>query len=438
MCLFLNFFKLASLQARDPNSLYLNFEQCVDLALKNNDEIHAAEQSYYKSQAQLKQASPHHIPIIEYKHRIGPIPSNLDDVFESISEGEVTVFNNTEIKLGAPLTTFGKIKTAQELAQIGIKASWFEKTKKEDEVIHKIYEIYQGILLARELLALGSDAKKTLNDRIESLEKKEIKDQIEILKLKVALFEVERRVEEALTKEKLAVAALKLQMGLELDVDFNIASKSLLPRNYQLKSLDSYVEQAQENRPEYQLLELGVQATGKKLKLEKLEYVPNLGYGGFFKIGRAPGLTGDDENDFVFTKGGLGIELEGKFDFIKTSSKIKQAEADFLKVIYQKRAAIRGLELDIRKTYLDVLSSKRLMQKAAEEKKIANQLVFLTKSNIDIGIGTKKEYTESLQSYLIFQGREFESIYNYNVAISALLLKTGQLNFLRSKMEENQ
>lgn len=434
---------MTPLEARSPNGLSLNFEQCVELALKNNDEIHAAEQGYYKSQAQLKQASPHHIPVIEYKHRLGPAPGNLDDPWESLFTGDITVFNNTRVELGAPITTFGKIKTAQELAQIGIKASWFEKSKKEDEVIHKIYEIYQGVLLARELLALGSDAKNTLNDRIQSLEKKEVKDQIEILKLKVALFEVERRVEEAKTKENLALVAIKLQMGLELDVDFNIASKALLPRAYRLKNLESYIEQSQENRPEYQLLELGVQAGEKKLKLEKLEYVPNLGYGGFVDIGRAPGVSGtEDENDFTdpfnFNKGGLGIELEGKFDFVKTSSKIKQAEADLLKIIYQKRAAMRGLELDVRKTYLDVLSSKRLMQKAAEEKKVAKQLVFLTKSNIDIGVGTKKEYVEALQSYLIFQGREYESIYNYNVAISALLLKTGQLNFLRSNMEENQ
>ncbi len=85
------------------------------------------------------------------------------------------------------------------------------------------------------------------------------------------------------------------------------------------------------------------------------------------------------------------------------------------------------MDLEIRKNYGDVQEAASLMRKSEEEKKAARQLVFLTKSNLDIGIGDRKDYLDGLQSYLVFQGRSFEAVYNYNVAVSSLKQKIGIL-----------
>lgn len=410
----------------------LSYEECVEMALKNNDQIRAADQNIQVSLGKVDQAHPRGIPVVKYQHRIAPVPRDIDNAAESFFGGEISVFNAFKIEVGSPITTFGKLKTAQHLADLGVDAAWFKRKKTADEVAFKIYQVYEGILLARELLGLVDQARDAINKKIRELETERILDQLQILKLKVALYEIERRAEDASQKKELAISTLKLLTGLEQNVDFDIATRGLRSVSFKLKNVEHYIEEASNYRPEYKLLETGVEAREKKLKLEKLQPVPSLGVGGFFDIGRAPDIRGGEDestftNPFNYTKAGVGLQLKGEFDYVKTTSKVKQAKADLLKTIYEKRAAVRGLELEIRKTYSEVKKARSLMRKANKEKKAARQMVFLTKSNLDIGLGDKKDYLDALQSYLLFQGREYEAIYNNNVAVCDLKMKTGKL-----------
>lgn len=413
-------------------SFRLTFDQCIEKALDANSQIHSATADVELSKAKLLEAHPKAYPVIQYTDRFGPAPRDIDNMAESFFGGDITGFNQFKIEAGIPITTFGKISTAQQLAQIGIDASWFQRGKTTNEIIFKTYQVYQGIILARQLLGLAEQAQNTIKSKIETMQGDKTVDQLGVLKLKLVLYEVQRKVEEAESKEKLAIAALKIQTGLSQEANLNIASTDLIPVPYNLKKLDEYIKIARENRPEFKLLAAGLKAKSLKADLEKLNYLPNLGLGGFFDIGRAPYITGSDgesnfSNPFNFTKAGIGFELKGTFDYVKTSSKIKQAQADFLKTTYDKQSAERGLELDIQETYLDIQSNKSLLDKANEEIKTARQIVFLTKSNLDVGLGEKKDYLDALQSYLVFQGRRLEAVYNYNVAVFELKKKVGVL-----------
>lgn len=414
------------------SSLSLTFDQCIEKALKANDQIHSASADWELSKAKLLEARPRAYPIIQYTDRFGPAPRDIDNMADSFFSGDITGFNQFKIEAGIPITTFGKINTAQQLAQVGIDASWFQRGKTTNEIIFKTYQVYQGITLARQLLGLAEQAQNTIKSKIETMQGDKMVDQLGVLKLKLVFFEVQRKVEEAQSKEKLAIAALKIQTGLPRDTNLNIVTTELAPVPYNLKKLDEYLEIARESRPEFKLLAFGLKAKSLKADLEKLNYLPNLGLGGFFDIGRAPYIRGNDDesnfsNPFNFTKAGIGFELKGTFDYVKTNAKIKQAQADLLKTTYDKKAAERGLELDIQQTYLDIQSNKSLLNKANEEIKTTRQIVFLTKSNLDVGIGEKKDYLDALQSYLVFQGRRLEAVYNYNVAVFELKKKIGVL-----------
>jgi outer membrane protein TolC len=121
------------------------------------------------------------------------------------------------------------------------------------------------------------------------------------------------------------------------------------------------------------------------------------------------------------------MELSGTLDFRKIVSKVSQAKADYLKMIAQKRAAFRGLELDLKNSYLELKQHQFMLSRAQGDIKAARQIVFLNKSNLDIGLGDKKDYLDALQSYLVFQGRAYEAIFNYNSAVATLKMKMGTL-----------
>lgn len=414
-----------------PRPIYCNLRTCTEIALRNNEQIRAAEADIELSKGKEAEAHPRGIPVLKYQYRLAPVPRNIDSPGESFFAGDISVLNAFKIELGAPITTFGRLSTAQDLAQLGIDASWFKRQKTSDDVVLKVHQVYYGLLFARELLNLGEDATGTIQGKIDDAKKQKVIDQLGILKLKVGLFELLRKVEEGKEKEKLAMAALKVQMGLEQDVPVFIQGEDLTPIPFTLKALPAYLSEAHGYLPEFKLLATGLKAKGKQLTLEKKGALPVLGWGGFFDIGRAPNIVGGEKetsfsNPFNYTKLGVGFQLEGTLDTVKTKAKIEQAKADLLKTANEKAAATKGLELDITKSYYDVVAAQNLMNQAAEEKKTARQMVFLTKSNIDIGIGETKDYLDALQSYLIFQGRELEAIFNYNVAVSELQKRTGE------------
>src|SRR3990167_6804782 len=99
-------------------------------------------------------------------------------------------------------------------------------------------------------------------------------------------------MEEGDKKVILAKEALRVQLGIDPAVRFDLASGKLRPVARRWGSFEEYRREALEQRSDLRLLEIGYEAKEKQLKLEKRLMAPNLGFGGFFEIGRAPGVAG--------------------------------------------------------------------------------------------------------------------------------------------------
>lgn len=421
------------LAATAPLARYrLNLTECVSVALRNNEEIKAATYDIEASVAKKIEATKRYVPVVKYQYRVAPVPQDIDNAVESLFIGDVSVFNSIKIEAGIPLSTFGRLPLAKSLADLGIDASKLKKRQKSDEVVLNVYKLYQGILLARDLKGLANQALDAINKKIIELEKEENTDQLEILKLKVVLYEIERRVDEADSKELIALSTLKVLMGMEDDVDFDIKDANLHMEGFQIQPFETFMSESRNHRPEFKLLELGVAAREKQIQLEKKEYLPKLLMGGLVEVGYAPNIIGDEDEDsfsnpFNYKRAGIGFEVSNELDFRKIKAKVKGAEASYLQTIAQKRAAFQGLRVDLKKAYLELIQQQKLVNRANKEMKAARQIVFLTKSNLDIGLGEKKDYLDALQSYLVFQGRKLEAIFNYNTAVATLKQKMGTL-----------
>lgn len=410
----------------------LHVQECIRLALMQNEEIKAARHDIDVVVAKKIEATKRYVPVVKYQYRTGPVPRDLDNPTQSFLEGEISLLNAFKVEMGAPIYTFGRISIAKNLADLGITLKSLQKKQKEDEVALNIYKLYQGVLLARQIKSLIDEGLDAIDKKIGELEKEENTDQMQILKMKVILYEAERRRQEADIKESIAIATLKVLMGLEDDVDFDLKARGLSQEKFNDGNFESILEASMEYRPEYRLLIKGVEAKAKKIDLEKREYLPNIGVGAFGELGVTPGVIGDEDdnafnNPFNYKRAGAGFEVSGTLDWRKTKARVSEARADYMKTLAQKRAASRGLELDLKKSFLELKQHRFLLSRAENDKRAARQIVFLTKSNLDIGLGEKKDYLDALQTYLLFQGRAYEAIFNYNSAVATLKQKMGTL-----------
>lgn len=419
----------------------LGVQECIRLALLQNQEIKAAGHDIDVILAKKIEATKRYIPVVKYQYRTGPVPRDLDNPTQSFFGGDISILNAFKVELGVPLYTFGRIATAKTLADLGVDLKTLQKKQKQDEVALNIYKLYQGILLARELKVLIHEGLGAINNKIGELEKEETTDQLQILKMKVILYEAERKLQEALSKEVIALATLKVLMGLEDDVDFDLRDRALTQDPVAVGDFERILIQSKQYRPEYQLLIKGLQAQENKIKLEKKEYLPNIGVGAFGELGLTPGIIGDEDdnsfnNPFNYKRAGIGFEVSGTLDVRKTKARVSEAQAEYMKILAQKRAANRGLELDLKKAFLDFKQYQFLLSRSESDKRAVRQIVFLTKSNLDLGLGEKKDYLDALQTYLLFQGRAYEAIFNYNSAVATLKQKMGIL-YPQQSVERN-
>lgn len=417
---------------RSGETVRLTLDDCLKRALTHNLELQAADYGIQAATEKIEEASRLGYPIFDYEYTLAPAPRDVGNAMTSFFSGDLTVFNRFKLGIGVPIHTFGKVKTGKELAAHGVTAEREKKLHKKSDIALKVNQLYYGILLAHEVRRLLRSARDGIEDEIRKREAKEDADPTELLKLKLFRADLDKRMEEGDKREILAREALRVQLGFDSSTRINLAADKLRPVPVKLRSFESYKDEALETRHDLKALDTGYQAKARQVTLEKRLMTPNLAIGTFFEIGRAPGVTGvtttDDFSDpFNFTRAGIGLQLKGQLDFHTSLSKVRQAEGELHKIGVQKDLAEDGVELEVKEAYLDVRNTRLDVERMEEAGKLSRQLLFLTQSNYDIGIGESKDLIDGLQGFLQTRGQYFESVFNFNVALAKLGQKTGRV-----------
>lgn len=417
------------------SGLMLNLNDCVQMALLNNKEVRARGFDEEAAEWKVKESHPKMVPTFEYDFLSAPAPRDVDNAVESFFTGNLTYLQRGKILFGSPLTTFGKIQLAQVLAGHGLDAEKQKTIQKKNEIILRINKLYFGMLLAKDLRKLLRDAVRHLeseiNRRGEGEESENPRNPVDLVRLKLYRFEILTRLSQLEKKDYIAKHAMRIQMGLPRGTDFKLVEGHLRPVDFNLRDFDHYLKSSQKFRPKNRLVDIGLKAKEAEYRLEKRKVAPDIGFGGFFEFGVTTNtiqglqLTDDFNDPFNFSRAGVGLRIKGKWNPKRHRDKVRQKRAEYFKVAMEKRAADEGLELDIRDAYVDVQQNGKNLENARQAMKTARQYVFLTKTNVDIGVGNKKDHADSLQAYLLSRGRYLEAVFNYNVAVATLQQKAG-------------
>ncbi|MBI4211171.1 MAG: TolC family protein, partial [Deltaproteobacteria bacterium] len=206
----------------------------------------------------------------------------------------------------------------------------------------------------------------------------------------------------------------------------------LKPLLVNFSSLEKFTEASSANRPDFQLLDIGIATKQKLYKLEKLKLMPKAGIGAFFEIGGTTSTvsgvqaTDDFNNPFNYKRAGLGFQVEGKFDFHGAAARIRKAKAEYLEVSQKRSIAKRGLNLETQQAFLNAKRQFENMQRARKAHSLARQMLFLARSNLDIGLGEKDDYLDALKRTLVSRGEYLKATFDANVATADLSRLVGQ------------
>lgn len=415
----------------------LTLQDCVRLALDRSARLRSAGFDVEAAEGQLQESEALFWPVIEYNYKLAPVPTDVNHALKSFFQGQVTLFHSLHAAIGVPIGTFGQLSMAKRMARNGVEAARINEGKARETTIYQVKQLYYGILFAKETIKLLEDAVEKLTNKINDEEAKEEKemDPYDLLQLKGTRVDLERRVEEAKNNLELAYDGLKIQMDLEPSSEIRLDTDNLKPVNATLAKENDYVDSNMKNSSDLKLLELGVETKRLQYRLEKFKLMPKAGVGFFVDVGRAHGqikglnLTDDYNDPFNFTRGGVGLQLKGDIDFHGSYSRIKKARAEYYKAMFDKLVAKRAVNLEIRKAYFQVRRMQEDVKRAKKAESIAEQMTFLSKINVDMGIGEQQRYGDSLKFLLLTRGLYFKAVFDYNVAMADLAQRIGTARY---------
>ncbi len=422
--------------------LELGLDACLLRALTAAPELGESRADIELAEAKLAEARAHRYPQIDFLGLVGPVSKARygTDFLDTSDRNDrihgLTVFTRGEATLVQPLYTFGKISERMKAAGHGIAVDRARKEQRSNEIALKVKEYYFGVLLARELKELVSEVGESLDKA--RTKAKDLLDKgsanvelLDIYKLDAFSGEVRRYAEEARKGESLALAALRTQIGLGRDADFDIATKRLTADEVASGGqLPVYLDAAKMKRPEYRQLQEGLQARNALVNAAKADYYPDLFLGAYLSGAYAPDrdrVTNPWISDqFNHLWAGVALGMKWKLDFGITSAKVAQEQARYRRLVSTNEYAQANIPLQINKAYLELQEAERSIAATRDAYGNAKKWAVSAIANFDMGVGPAKEIFESLQSYARMRAAYFQSIYNYHLSQANLAYAVGE------------
>jgi outer membrane protein TolC len=410
-------------------------ERCIALTLRNYPKIHEARARLGYRREQESQA--HSQPYSEFNVTGGlayapqvrgtPLFSPDTDVALTRNMGFGWQIG---IEGVVPIYTFGKITSLWDAAAAQTRVAERDVEKEKNNIKLDVRRAYYGVQLARDAIALMTEAEGRVDKYLVSLEKK-VKagdgDEIALYKLRINRADLTARHSEARQKEAIALASLKFLTGVQGEL--TLPEEPLTRVRRALSPLATYLSAARLHRPEINMARAGLQAREAQVRLEQARYYPDIGLGLSARWAKAPGIT-DQQNPFVrdtinVVGYGAALVLKYKLDFMPTSARVAQAKAQLEELRATERYALGGVAVEVEVAYREAEDAQRRLDAYSEAAGYAKKWLILVQQGIDVGTNDEEDIVDPAKEWALKRFAVMSATFDYNVAVGKLAQATG-------------
>lgn len=339
-----------------------------------------------------------------------------------------------EARMVVPLTTFGKIKLATELAEMGIENAELEEEVARQETRYEAFRAYTGLQWYRKMGPLISEVFQRLDEAEDELEDRldegDFSARNDLRELTIHRADVVKMDGELQGVGFMAEHAMRLVLGLPKETEL-VAFDDSAPMRDDLPSVDSLLEYALENRPDYARINIARQAAEQTVRLQKRMMTPDA----FFQArgaviytptikGARPGIseTPDRFNDL---SGEVLVGLRWKIQPGRHRAAVRIAEQKRESINQQLESAKMGLELQIQEAWHEVKQQLELVRAEDAARRAASAWLKQRAFQFDQGFGDFDDLIEPLKAYYKTLGKYFESLLRYKMHVANLSVMIG-------------
>ncbi len=363
-------------------SLKLDWDAALEMALEKSEDIAAAQDEIERADLQVGEAYSNAMPTVNasgvFQHYF-KIPESImilppaftgapEEIRIRIKQGAENTAIGT-VELNQPVWLAGKVGIAIKLAKLYKKISRHGLRVTKEELRQSLVGAFYGALLADEFLSVSREALAQAErhyEQVQNLHEQGMVSEYDLIRARVGVANVRPQVAEAEASQEIAYKGLKLMIGVDVDQDVELVG-SLDQAVTDPLDYDKSVDVAMQLRSEFN--QLGLQAElyeGNYIVEKRSSLWPNVFVNFNYR-------TMVSEEDFKFTKyefldgfsGTLSISMP-LFDGFASHNRAQTA-------LVNKRAALRQrayLEKGVKVQIAEALSN---FKKAEEQLEAARQ-----------------------------------------------------------------
>jgi outer membrane protein TolC len=331
-----------------------------------------------------------------------------------------------------PLYTFGKMDSAVNAGEAGVRASEWDMDKARQQTRMDVRRAFYGLELARDLNDVAHDALERLDRGIAGIKEKIARGDPNVgdmdrLRLEAFKQEMTAQSLQVPKGETYALASLRFLTGVE--TGFDIVDQPLKRPDRPLAAVVQYLEAARILRPDVNMARAGVVQRGALTDLARAKLFPDLGLNFGADFMSTPGATpqlnlyaNDPFNHFYYY---FALGARWSLDLLPQAARTKQAEAQLAESRALERLAFGSAMLEVERAYADTVEAKGREEAMDKSEHLAKEWISIVSDHIDLGTADERALLEPLKAYGNARVAHLYALMDYNVALSGLAQVSG-------------
>ena len=398
----------------------LTLQRCVDIALKRQPGIMAAQGNVDIFYARTGQAEAGYYPQVNASLGYQRFqPSTVSTGTSTIGIGRVVTSHSfeqysTEVTASQMIFDFWKTRDQVNIQKLSADSAKADLSNTEEQVILNVKQAYYAVLKAKRNLVVAGETVKQFEQHLEQAKafyEVGTKPKFDVTKAEVDLGNAQLNLISARNSQRIAMVILNNALGVPDAPEYQIED-NLSFSQYSI-GLKEAVYRAYENRPELRSILLKKKATEESVSLAKKGYFPVLNGTASYSWAGHAFPEGDGWNAGLV----LSVPI---FSGFSTKHQIAEAKANLLVLTANEETLRLSVLLDVQQSYLNLTEAGERITVAELTAKQAQENFDIANGRYAAGVGNPIEVTDADVALSNAKTAHNQALYDYKVARASL------------------
>jgi TolC family type I secretion outer membrane protein len=400
----------------------LTLRGCIDLAIKNQPTIIAAQENVYAGQGRVTQAQSPFLPQVSASTGYAENHSLGGALGDTISKSYTT-----SLSISQMIYDFGRSGNTLDASRLGMRSAEREADRVVNEVILSVKQSYYALLAAGKLMLV---AQKTVEQAESHLRQAEAffrvgsKPRFDVTRAEVEVNSARLGVINAKNSVRLRTIGLFNAMGINPETE--IVIDDILSAPVVIPPMEQALADSVTTRPEMLKTEADIEAARAKVKAEESNYLPTLSANGAYNWAHGTAEMGTFKGD-IQNSWNAGVLLSlPLFEGGLTKGRVREARANLRTVEAQGETLRQSIIIELHQAYADIESATSRIAVSEISLKKARENLELAQGRYEAGVGPYIEVTDAQVASVTTETDHVQALYDYQLAVARLYKAMGK------------